>query len=583
MYYTPIYPIKTVSALFLVFESHPKMLYTKTMENENTNNPVAYFCAEFGYDPQVPIYAGGLGVLAGDTIKEAADSAVPFIGIGLLYRGYGTVQKIDADGLQYEENNLYDPTTVGLEHVYLDEMPLFIKVHLTQVDVWVRVWKKSFSENVTLYLLDTETDQNMPTERSITSTLYSGTPDTLLKQQLILGIGGVKLLNTLGIKPKIYHMNEGRPNFLHWEVIRELMRTHEIRYQDAKRIAIQKTVYTNHTLVAAGNQSYPTDLLAVYAEYYAQRMGISVQELLEDGTNHQSPDQFAITQAALNTSRTANGVSAYHTQLSEKLWPEYNWVNVTNGVHFGTWQSSPIKTASEDPQKLWQAHQTEKQNLATFVKERTGFSYDPNRMVISWARRLAGYKQFDLLFQDIDRLKQIIESVDRPVQILMSGKAHSGDVGGKQELQKIIKLMAHELAGYALFIPNYDITVAQQLTRGSDLWLNTPKMGYEASGTSGMKAIANGVLNLTVMDGWAKEVNWTDIGFVLNHENLPLDLYEQLEKNCIPLFYERDEQGTPQKWVQMMQNSIQHAENFSTKRMLKEYQERLYKHDDSKI
>jgi len=553
------------------------------MENENTNNPVAYFCAEYGFDPQVPIYAGGLGVLSGDTIKEAAEHDIPFIGIGLLYRGYGTVQKISDEGLQYEENNLYDPTTVGLEHVYLDEMPLFIKVHLTQIDVWVRVWKKSLSNNVTLYLLDTETDQNSPPERSITSTLYSGTPDTLLKKQLILGIGGVKLLNTLGIKPRIYHMNEGRPNFLHWEVVRELMRTHEIRYQEAKQIAIEKTVYTNHTLVAAGNQSYPIKLLAVYAQYYADTMGISVTELLEDGTDHQNPNMFAITQAALNTSRTANGVSAYHTQLSKKLWPEYNWVNVTNGVHFGTWQSKEIKQACDDPATLWHQHKIEKEKLANFVKQRTGFSYDPNRMVVSWARRIAGYKQFDILYKDLNRLKSIIEKQDKPVQLLMAGKAHTGDTQGKQELQTIIKYMANELAGHALFIPNYDITVAQHLTRGSDLWLNTPKMGFEASGTSGMKAIANGVLNLTVLDGWAKEMNWNDVGFVLDHDNLPLDLYDQLENNCISKFYKRDENDIPQEWVKMMQNSINHADGFSTKRMISEYIERLYNNGNPKV
>ena len=554
--------------------------YTVTMENENTNNPIAYFCAEFGFDPNVPIYAGGLGILAGDTIKEAADQDIPFIGIGLLYRGFGTVQKIDQDGLQYEENNLFDPITVGMEHVYLDEMPLFIKVHLTELDVWVRVWKKSFSPNVTLYLLDTQTDQNMPTERSITSTLYSGTPDTLLKQQLILGIGGVKLLNTLGIKPKIYHMNEGRPNFLHWEVVRELMRTHEISYQQAKEIAISKTVYTNHTLVAAGNQSYPIELLAIYSKYYAEKLGIDVYELLKDGKSEQAQDQFSVTQASLNTSKTANGVSAYHTQLSQKLWPQYSWVNVTNGVHMPTWQSTAIKNNRHNSGLLWKAHLEEKKNLAEFVKQRTGYTYNPDYMVITWARRLAGYKQFNLLFEDIDRLKSIVKNTKMPVQILMAGKAHSGDTAGKQELQKIITFMASELAGYALFIPNYDISIAQMLTRGSDLWLNTPKMGFEASGTSGMKAISNGVINMTVMDGWAKEVNWDGIGFVLDDKNLPLDLYNQLEKNCIPMFYERSVDNLPNNWITFMQKSIDLSEKFSTTRMLNEYQERLY-HVDS--
>ena len=547
------------------------------MKNENQNNPVAYFCAEFGFDTNIPIYAGGLGILSGDTVKEAADQNIPFVGIGLLYREYGSVQKISDEGLQTDHDNLYDPATVGLEHVYLDEMPLFIKVHLTELDVWVRVWKKTFSDRVTLYLLDTETDQNQPAERSITSTLYSGTPDTMLKQQLILGIGGVKLLNTLGIKPAVYHMNEGRPNFLHWEAIRELMRTHEISYYDAKQIVIDKTVYTNHTLVAAGNQSYPLDLLSVYSKYYADKMGITTEELLSDGVAHEeSKELFSVTQAALNTSRKANGVSQYHTNLSTELWPEYNWTNITNGVHFPTWQSSEIARNQNDATQLWNAHLEEKRKLAEYVLKQTGFTYNHEYLVIGWARRIAGYKRADLLFQDINLLKSICTNSEKPVQILMAGKAHSGDTAGKQLLQKIIKHMSDDLSGHALFIPNYNIETAQHLTRGCDVWLNTPEMGYEASGTSGMKAISNGVLNLTVQDGWAKEVDWNEVGWVLNHENLPVDLYEQLQKNIISLFYQRDATGIPQEWVEMMQKSITVANGFSTARMLQQYVERLY-------
>jgi starch phosphorylase len=549
------------------------------MENENTNNPVAYFCAEFGYDTNVPIYAGGLGVLSGDTIKAAADMNTPFVGIGLLYRGYGTEQKISNEGLQTEEDNLFDPTSVGLEHVYLDEMPLFIKVHLTEIDIWVRVWKKSFSDNVTLYLLDTQTDQNLPSERSITSTLYSGTQDTLLKQQLILGIGGIKLLNTLGIKPSIYHMNEGRPNFLHWEVIRQLMTTHEVSYAEAKQTAISKTVYTNHTLVAAGNQSYPMELLSLYSKYYAEKMNISVEELLLDGiANQENKNQFSVTQAALNTSFKANGVSEYHSNLSQELWPNYNWCNVTNGVHMPTWQDASIIAAHNlnDPKELWEAHKQQKRNLSNFVGQQTGYTFNPDHMVISWARRIAGYKRFDLIFSDIERLRAIIKNSSKPVQILLAGKAHSGDTAGKQTLQKIIQYMQQELSGNALFIPNYNIEIAQKLTRGSDLWLNTPILGKEASGTSGMKAISNGVLNLTTLDGWTKEVNWDGLGWTLNDDNLPLDLYEQLEQDIIPLFYNRNEEGIPEKWIQMMQASITESEKFSSKRMLKQYLERLY-------
>ncbi|MEX0896151.1 MAG: alpha-glucan family phosphorylase, partial [Patescibacteria group bacterium] len=240
----------------------------------STDHPVAYFCAEFGFDPNLPIYAGGLGILAGDTIKQAADEAYPFVGVTLLYRGYSMRQGVDKHGDQYEEDWHFDPLSQGLEHVYVDDMPLFIKVHLTQVDVWLRCWKKTFANGITLYFLDSETDQNQLSERSITQVLYSGTHEQQLKQQLVLGIGGIKLLTALGIQPAVYHLNEGRPAFLHWQLIRQLMDIHVIDYHSARQLAIQKTVYTNHTLVAAGNQAYSMDLLRVLAGYYAEKMKI---------------------------------------------------------------------------------------------------------------------------------------------------------------------------------------------------------------------------------------------------------------------------------------------------------------------
>lgn len=547
-------------------------------------NPIAYFCAEFGFDKNLPIYAGGLGILSGDTIKEAADENIPFVGIGLLYRGFGTIQNISENGLQTEADSLFDPVTTGLEHVYKDEMPLFIKVHMTELDVWVRCWKKTFSENVTLYLLDTETDQNLPSERSITSTLYSGTQESLLKQQIILGIGGVKLLTALGIQPIIYHMNEGRPNFLHWQLIREMMDTHNISYETAKETAKKKTVYTNHTLVAAGNQEYSMDLLKIFSSYYATKMGISNDVLLSDGvdsylTSDKNQNSFSVTLAALNTSSRANGVSKVHTNFSKGIWPKYNWTNITNGIHFPTWQSSNIKNSAGDSNSLWSAHTQEKIKLESFVKQQTGYGYNPDHLVISWARRLAGYKRLNIIFEDIERLRKILRDTDRPVQLLISGKAHQGDTIGKQKLMEIIGFMKRELVGHALFIPNYNIEIAQMLTRGSDVWLNTPEFGKEASGTSGMKAISNGVLNLTVADGWAAEVDWQDVGWVLDHNNLPLDFYQKMDNSVVPLFFDRNNQGVPEKWVEMMKKSILLADKFSATRMFKEYKEKLYKYD----
>ena len=541
---------------------------------------IAYFCAEFGFDAKLPIYAGGLGILAGDTMKQAADSAVPLVGVGLLYRGFGMRQTLSEDGMQKDEDWQFDPKSAGLENVYLDGMPLFIKVHLTEVDVWLRCWKKTFANGVSLYLLDSDTDQNQLSERSLTQVLYCGTHELQVKQQLLLGIGGVKLLTALGIHPALYHLNEGRPAFLHWQVIRELMDRHKIQYDSARRLARERTVYTNHTLVAAGNQIYDISILKMLGKYYADKMGISVDELVRPAIES-DPNTFSVTRFALNVSRKASGVSTLHTQLSEQAWPEYRWVNATNGVHFPTWQANEIAELSRtekltDPQALWSAHYLQKERLASFAQAHTGYGFDPQRLVITWARRLAGYKQLNLLFSDIQRLAALLKEQHRPVQLLVAGKAHQGDTAGKQMLQQIIGFMQHELAGSALFLPNYNITVAQHLVRGSDVWLNTPVLGQEACGTSGMKASANGVLQCTVADGWAAEVEWQGLGWKLDPHSTAESFYSTLEKEVVPLFYERSVAGIPIEWCGRMQKTIVMSQQYSAERMLREYQSKLY-------
>lgn len=538
-------------------------------------HPVAYLCAEYGLDPNLPIYAGGLGILAGDTLKQAADSNFPMVAVGLLSRGFSMRQVITPNGEQVDEDWLFDPLSVGLEHVYLDGNPLFIKVHLTELDVWLRCWKKTLPNGVVLYLLDSDTDQNQLPERSLTQVLYCGTKELQLKQQLLLGIGGVKLLTKLGIQPALFHLQEGRPAFLHWQLIRELMDHHKIDYESARKLAKDKTVYTNHTLIAAGNQSYSMDLLRVLARYYADKMRISIDELLKQGIDTDT-SQFSVTRFALNVSHKASGVSSLHTKLSKENWPEYNWVNITNGVHLPTWQSAQISEKQNSPEELWQAHNHEKHALAQFVQQQTGYWFDPNRLVITWSRRLAGYKQMDMLFKDITRLVSIVRNQDRPVQILMAGKAHQGDSAGKALLQKIIGYMQRELSGHALFVPNYNIAVAQALTRGSDVWLNTPIYGQEACGTSGMKAVSNGVLQCTVPDGWAAEVDWTGKGWALTPNFTEENLYDLLEKEIIPCFYDRTAAGVPTKWVSMMQKTVALSSQYSTDRMLKEYMSNLY-------
>ncbi len=545
------------------------------MPEISTKNPVAYFCAEYGIQANLPLYAGGLGVLAGDTIKEAADQNFPMVAVGLLYRGEGAIQQITPEGMQQEVNLDVDPLTLGFEHVYVDEMPLFIKVHLTQIDVWARCWKKTIKNNVVLYLLDTETDQNLAQERSITHAFYSGTDESLMKQQLILGIGGVKLLHRLDIHPALYHVNEGRPAFLHWQLIRSYMDGHGMSYEEAAALAKSKTVYTNHTLVTAGNESYNIHLLKTYGQYYADKMGISIDALLSPGVEDIS-DHFVMTRFALNTSRKASGVSQLHYQLSKEHWPQYNWVGVTNGVHMPTWQDPEIRDCNKEGSGVWLVHQRKKNELMNYVQQHTGFGYDPNRLVISWARRIATYKRVHELFSDIKHLQAIIRNSERPVQLLIAGKAHVKDVPAKMLLQEVIHYMQNELNGFALFIPNYSIEVAQMLVKGSDVWLNTPVFGQEASGTSGMKAISNGVLQCTVNDGWAHEVDWNGIGWVLDPNNIANSFYNVVENEIVPLHYNRNAQGVPEEWVGRMKKSIELSKQFSTTRMLNEYKEKLY-------
>ncbi len=538
-------------------------------------HPIAYFSAEFGLSHDLPLYAGGLGILSGDTLKQAADSNVPMVALGLLYRGCGNQAQVDENGMQYEVDVEVDPVKLGYEHVYAaDEQPLFVNIHLTNKNVWARVWKKSFGQ-VVLYLLDTDTDQNELNDRKIACAIYNGSEEEQLMQQMVMGIGGIKVLRALKIEPSVYHVNEGRPAFLFWQLIRGYMDQDHLTYEEARSKAQSKIVYTNHTLVRAGNNSFDVDLLKANATYYAQKMGVTIEQLLAPGFDP-STGAFSMTQFALNISRKASAVSQIHYELSKTLWPEYDWVGITNGVHHPTWQDESIKQVDLSGDQLWWNHLELKKNLANFVNEKTGAGYDPNRLVIGWARRIATYKRPNAIFEDIARMKAILMQADRPVQFLLSGKAHARDITAKQLLADMIKLMKTELEGHALFIPNYNMDVANHLVKGVDVWLNTPIYGEEASGTSGMKAIANGVLQLTVEDGWAAEVEWHDMGWSLDSNHLAPTLYLRLEKDIVPLYYDRDQNNVPQGWLARMKKTLELSKRFTTQRMLDEYIRLLY-------
>ncbi len=538
------------------------------------NKPVAYFCAEIGIDSDLPTYSGGLGVLAGDLMSAAADANYPMVGIGILYKGKAFMQHITGDGKEEQRDSEFDHDTSFLRPTTVNGKPLIIKIPLESAEVAVKSYHIRLSDNTILFYLSTNVDGNPPEWLSDMDALYRGDTNSQIRQQILLGIGGVKLLENLKIKPKLYHINEGRPSFIIWEIVANMMKNENLSFNEAWEKAKQKIVYTNHTLVAAGNLTYENEVVEKWATPFAKKMGVDTQLLTKDGLS--DPHTFSITQFALNISEKQSAVSKIHGEYAKKSWPNYNWIKITNGVHLPRWQDSDFRRSDLTDRQMWDLHMTKKRELVATVLKRTGFEYDSQKLVVSWARRLAEYKQPREIFVDIARLKNILANSEKPVQLLYAGNSHSGDSQAKSIIEEIINIFADQLSGHAIFIPNYNIALANHLVSGSDIWLNTPKGNLEASGTSGMKAISNGVLNCTVVDGWTHEVDWEGVGWTLDPQNVGMSFYDLMEKEIVPLYYERNKNGLPEKWIGRMKNSIKLSENFSAQRMLEEYIEKLY-------
>jgi glucan phosphorylase len=352
------------------------------------------------------------------------------------------------------------------------------------------------------------------------------------------------------------------------------MNDEKISFHEAWNKAKEKIVYTNHTLVVAGNPTYPSSTVSYWAKPIADDMGIDVNELIKDGVI--SKNTFAITQFALNASNKQSAVSQVHSKYARGKLPNYKWINITNGVHLPRWQDSDFRNKSISDKELWNLHMTKKRELVETVTKRTGLGYDPEKLVITWARRLAQYKQPKAIFEDTQKLRKILGKPSQPVQLLYAGNTHASDPHSKSLIEEVINIFAKELTGYAIFVPNYNISLANHLTSGSDVWLNTPRGNMEACGTSGMKAISNGVLNCTVIDGWTYEVDWEGVGWNIEPKNVADSFYEILEKEIIPLYYERNAEGLPIKWIERMRKSLVVADHFSTQRMLDEYSQFLY-------
>jgi starch phosphorylase len=352
------------------------------------------------------------------------------------------------------------------------------------------------------------------------------------------------------------------------------MEEDRLTFSDAWEKAKKMIVYTNHTLVAAGNPSYPLDTVKWWGQTMAERLRVDPYEIVKAGIVN--GNSFSITDFALNISTKQSAVSQVHAEYAKKQYPQYNWVGITNGVHTHRWQDSDFRDVGINDHDLWELHLAKKRELVETVVKRTGFGYDPNKLVITWARRLAEYKQPTAIFSDITRLKNIVTNSQRPVQILFAGNSHSEDPNARRLIEELINLFSTELSGSAIFIPNYNISLANHLTSGSDIWLNTPKGNLEACGTSGMKAISNGVLNCTVIDGWTYEVDWQGIGWTLDPNNVSGSFYDILEKEIAPMYFTRNEEELPVEWISRMRKSIELSKQFSGVRMLKDYERLLY-------
>ena len=545
------------------------------MKLSANKQPVAYFCAEFGIDNDLPTYSGGLGVLAGDTINAAADANFPMMGVGILFKGKSFIQHITNDGREEKRDSEFDHDTSFLRPTTIKGKPLLIPIPSESNKVFTKAYQIRLGENTINYFLSTDVDGNPQDWISDMDALYRGGVESLLRQQILLGVGGVKLLSILGIKPSIYHINEGRPSFAVWEIARDTAQEKNISFKDAWEEAQNRIVYTNHTLVSAGNLNFPKESVLYWAKLFVEKNNINVDPefLISKGLVDNS---FDTTLYSLNISKKQSAVSKVHTKYAKKQWPAFNWITVTNGIHLPRWQDSDFRRSDFSDIELWNLHTLKKRELVDTVVKRTGFGYDPEKLVISWARRLAEYKQPRSIFADLNKLKTIITNHERPVQILFAGNSHSADPNAKSIIEEIIKIFATELAGSAIFIPNYNISLANHLVSGSDLWLNTPKGDLEACGTSGMKAISNGVLNCTVIDGWTHEVSWDRIGWTLNPKSVGESFYEILENEIVPLYYDRNRNGIPEKWINRMRKSIDIANDFSAEKMVEQYQKKLY-------
>jgi glycogen phosphorylase len=572
---------------------------------------VGYFSAEFGLDESLPVYSGGLGVLAGDHLKAASELGVPLVGMGLFYRRGYFRQRLDENDRQVERYPRNDTSRLPLELVPMAPIVELADDSGNLVPVRLGVWRARVGR-VSLYLVDTKIEGNPQWARDVTDALYGGDRENRLRQELVLGIGGVRVLRRLGLAPTVFHLNEGHSAFLQLERMRELVEEQGLSADEALERLRASTVFTTHTPVSAGNEVFDPELVRRNLEGLVARCGLTWDDFAALGKVEPERTGFGLTPFALRTSQYANAVSELHGAVSREMWhglwpdrriDEVPITSITNGVHQRTWISGELEglLGDTDPQferarelppaELWAAHVSAKTRLLEFLVGTRGMrELDPGVLTIGFARRFATYKRASLLLSRPERLALLLADPERPIQLLVAGKAHPADEAGKDVIQQVVDFAREPAAaGRVLFLEDYEMTLARRLVQGVDVWLNTPRRPLEASGTSGMKAALNGGLNLSILDGWWAEAYSPRYGFAIEgsedadaseadqDEADAEALYAVLEQQVLPAYYERDGAGLPQRWIALMRESIAVlGPRFGSSRMVAEYVERLY-------
>ena len=600
---------------------------------------VAYFSMEYGLIDALAIYSGGLGVLSGDHLKASSDLLLPLVGVALLYQNGYLEQSLAPDGWQMEKTPLNDFYSLPMvPETRADGSELLVTVRLAGAKVYLKVWRVDVGR-VKLYLLDSNIPQNLdPGHREITGQLYGGDLQHRIRQEIALGIGGLRALKELGLRPTVYHMNEGHSAFLALERIRVLMNEEKLTFEEAEYATRSNNVFTTHTSVPAGIDLFDAGLMREYFQDYCNDVGIPIADLLALGRRSPADSEapFSMAVAAFKTSAYRNGVSLLHRRVSQQMWEDL-WprlpvwelpiTSITNGVHLPSWINGDVanlydqylqpdwreghaepkiwEQVSEIPSaELWEAHRRRKRRMVGFLRERAVESatarkapsphvrqmqevLNPEALTIGFARRFATYKRATLIFRDMERLKRILTNPAKPVQLVIAGKAHPLDVPGKTLIREIVQHSRDpEFQGRIVFVENYGIQVARELVGGVDIWLNTPRRGEEACGTSGMKAGLNGVLNLSILDGWFDEAAELTGGWVIgDREPYSPDrddahaagLYSLLEDEIVPMYYDNREQGVPTEWMARVKQSLAYiSAKFNCQRKVEEYSSQLY-------